>query len=70
MLRYQHNEHFNASRTPKDDVYSMTFGYGEISQYDSRCASCWLGHSHNWEKHDASILHDISAKHQHLMETT
>lgn len=55
MTRQEHNAHWKANRTAAEPVYCNTIGYGELSQYDARCPACWLGHSHAWEQHDASI---------------
>ena len=55
MTRLEHNAAWHATRQPTDQVCCNLFGYGEISQYDARCAACWLGTSHTWEKHDSYI---------------
>ena len=55
MTREEHNARYGASRQPPDPVHCHTLGYGELSQYDPDCTSCWLGHRHTWEKHDRSI---------------
>jgi len=56
VTREEHNANHGANRQASDPVYCHTLGYGELSQYDPDCASCWLGHRHTWEKHDRSIL--------------
>lgn len=61
MLRNEHNEQWNAHRRGDEEVLCSTFGYGEISQYDSRCSSCWLHHSHTWDHHDARIKDHMRA---------
>jgi hypothetical protein len=55
MTREEHNAAFRVDRQPNELVYCNTLGYGELSQYGSDCAPCWLGHSHTWEEHDRSI---------------
>lgn len=65
MTREEHNAHWKVDRQPEDTVFCNTLGYGEISQYDPECASCWLGHSHTWEKHDASLMGARAAKEEH-----
>lgn len=64
MLRLEHNKHWQANRQTGESVLCNTLGYGEISQYDSRCASCWLGHDHTWQKHDDSIKRHVMAQSQ------
>lgn len=54
MLRAQHNETYHVNRAADETVIPMSYG-GETAQYDGRCESCWLGHNHTWEKHDAAI---------------
>ena len=58
MTREEHNTHWGSERKAEEDVLCNTFGYGEISQYDAKCPSCWLGHSHTWAQHDASLSGD------------
>jgi hypothetical protein len=55
MKLAEHNAAFGAKRRPDEIVLCNTMGYGEISQYDSRCSWCWLGHDHRWATHDQSI---------------
>jgi len=52
MTRVQHNLAFDVRRKPDELVRCHTFGYGELSQYDPACPSCWVGASHTWEEHD------------------
>lgn len=55
MTREEHNAHWQAARKPTDIVYCNTLGYGELSQYDSRCGACWLRAAHTWERHDTYL---------------
>lgn len=55
MMRLEHNRHHGADRAPGGVVLCSTFGYGELSQYDPCCASCWLGHGHTWAAHDRML---------------
>jgi hypothetical protein len=61
MKRQEHNRIWMTNREPGEDVLCNTVGYGEISQYDSRCSSCWLGHDHTWDQHDTSITRFVEA---------
>ena len=65
MLRAEHNRAWAANRQPHEEVCCNLHGYGELSQYDPRCASCWLGHRHPWEKHDESILGQLQSQAGH-----
>lgn len=65
MTREEHNAHFGVDRQPGEQVYCNTLGYGEFSQYDPDCAACWLGHRHNWEKHDRYVLGHRKAVAEH-----
>ena len=65
MLRDEHNRAWGVNRQPHENVYSHLGGYGEISQYDPRCHSCWLGHPHTWEKHDRTILGGLESQAAH-----
>lgn len=65
MTRQEHNAHWGVERQPGETVFCNTLGYGEISQYDPKCPSCWLGHSHTWEKHDASLIACRAAEAEH-----
>ena len=56
MLRAGHNEKWGVARRDDEHVSCKLLGYGELDQYDSRCASCYFGHLHTWGEHDASIL--------------
>lgn len=56
MTRAEHNALHVVERRADEYVLCNSFGRdGERNQYDGDCASCWLGHRHTWEKHDASI---------------
>ena len=52
MTRAEHNQHWDANRKADEQVLCNLIGYGEMSQYDPKCAACWLGHKHTWKKHD------------------
>ena len=56
MTREEHNTRFGVNREPGEWVSCNLFGYGELSQYDSDCPACWLGHRHNWAEHDEWLL--------------
>lgn len=56
MTRREHNARWNAARQMTERVLCSTIGYGELSQYDPLCASCWLGQSHIWVDHDRMVL--------------
>lgn len=55
MTRAEHNAHWKVDRQPSERVHCNLLGYGEISQYDPKCACCWLGQSHTWEMHDRAL---------------
>lgn len=55
MTRREHNEHWGVRRQMTDQVCCSTIGYGELSQYDADCASCWLHHPHIWADHDRMV---------------
>ncbi len=55
MTRDEHNRRWGVDRKPGDPVHCNTLGYGEFSQYDPLCPSCWLGHQHTWAKHDRAL---------------
>jgi len=55
MTRLEHNRHLGANRQPDEYVCCSLCGYGELDQYDARCAQCWLGHSHTWAQHDNNL---------------
>lgn len=56
MTLEEHNKSWKVNRQLHDLVLCHTLGYGEISQYDPLCSSCWLGADHNWARHDRQIL--------------
>lgn len=55
MTRLEHNAKWNANRQPDDQVRCHLLANDELSQYDSRCAACYLGHAHTWREHDANL---------------
>jgi hypothetical protein len=65
MLLAEHNAKWGAQRSPGEQVHCHTLGYGEFSQYDPRCAACWLGHPHAWKEHDRSIRSAVAAEEKH-----
>ena len=65
MLRAEHNQAWGVNRQPNEQVCSHLHGYGEMSQYDSRCHNCWLGHPHTGAEHDRTILGGLESKAAH-----
>ena len=57
MKRTEHNAMWGVAKQPTDTVHCHTLGYGEFSQYDPKCAACWLGHQHSWATHDLNLGH-------------
>lgn len=56
MTRAEHNAYWQANRQPNEEVSCNLVGYGELTQYDADCPSCWLGHRHTWSEHDAYLV--------------
>ncbi len=55
MTRNEYNKAKGYNYQPSDTVLNAA--------YDARCASCWLGFPHSWEKHDRDIaLHEVWGK--------
>lgn len=57
MTREQHNRFYGVNRQANEIVSCNVVGrdYGDLAQYDSACAACWLGHSHTWAQHDLNL---------------
>lgn len=62
MTLAEHNAKWSVTRLPAESVFCHTLGYGEISQYDPDCASCWLGHLHTWREHDRMLEHHAAGE--------
>ncbi len=57
MLRIEHNNKDGKARRGTDNVRHWD------TEYDARCAACWLGHAHTWDTHDWNIArHEVWGK--------